>query len=181
MLYLIDGYNLLHAMGLLGKRVGPQGLAKARLALLGLLSGAMGKDAGSVTVVFDAAGAPPGTPDHQEYQGIRVRFAIDQDQADDLIESTILESSAPRQLTVVSDDRRIRNAARKRKCHSIGCLDFLDELTRHRRRGRSPRETQPEKKAANKQDLDFWLQEFGHLDNEMDMKELYQPFDFEED
>ena len=34
-LYLIDGYNLLHAMGVLQGRVGPLGLEKARLRLLG--------------------------------------------------------------------------------------------------------------------------------------------------
>jgi len=38
--YLIDGFNLLHGIGVLRARVGPQGLEKARLRLLGLLYGA---------------------------------------------------------------------------------------------------------------------------------------------
>jgi predicted RNA-binding protein with PIN domain len=181
MLYLIDGYNLLHAMGLLRKRVGPQGLAKARLGLLGLIGGAMGTTASSVTVVFDAVNAPPDTQDHQEHLGIQVRFAIDQDQADDLIESMIRESSAPKQLTVVSDDRRLRNAARKRKCLSVGCLDFLDDLARHRKRRRSSPVSHSDKKGTSKLESEFWLQEFRHLDDEVDMKELFQKFDFEEE
>jgi len=178
MFYLIDGYNLLHAMGILTGKVGPQGLAKARLGLLGLLSGAMGKDASTVTVVFDAAAAPPGLTGDQEYQGIRVRFAVEHDQADDLIESLIRNSSAPKQLTVISDDRRIQKAARRRGCKSIGCLDFVEDLARHRRRRGPLPEAHGGKKPATKNETKFWLQEFAHLDDENEMKELFQPFDF---
>jgi predicted RNA-binding protein with PIN domain len=180
MLYLIDGYNLLHAMGVLGGRLGPEGLAKARLGLLGLLGGALKEDASSVTVVFDAAGAPPGLVDDQECQGIHVRFAIDQDQADDLIELIIRENSAPKQLAVVSDDRRIRKAAQRRGCKAVGCADFLEKLTRRRHAKRSTGATGAEHKPSAKNESDFWLQEFAHLDDEKEMKELFQPFNFGE-
>ena len=59
--YVIDGYNLLHAMGLLGGRAGPHGLEKARGQLVGLLRGGFGGQAGAVTVVFDAANAHAGS------------------------------------------------------------------------------------------------------------------------
>ena len=55
--YLIDGYNLLYAMGVLVGPVGPTGLAKARLRLLGLLHGAHGEESAAVTVVFPAGAA----------------------------------------------------------------------------------------------------------------------------
>jgi len=180
MLYLIDGYNLLHAMGVLGGRLGREGLAKARLGLSGLLRGALKEDASRVTVVFDAAGAPPGLVGDQESQGIHVRFAIGQEQADDLIEFMIRESSAPKQLAVVSDDRRIRKAAQRRGCISVGCADFLDELARRRRRKHSTNVTSAEKKPPTKNESEFWLQEFAHLDDEKEMKDLFQPFDFDE-
>src|SRR5205809_7364029 len=121
MRYLIDGYNLLYAMGVLRNRAGPTGLQKARRGLLGLLRGAYGEEAAEVTVVFDAAGAPPGAAEEEHYQGIHVRYAIHQDQADDLIEALIRHHSAPRQLTVVSDDHRIQQAARRRQCTVQGC------------------------------------------------------------
>jgi predicted RNA-binding protein with PIN domain len=178
MFYLIDGYNLLHAMGILGNRVGPQGLAKARLGLSGLLRGALKEDASNVTVVYDAAGAPPGLVDDQVYQGIHVRFAIDQHQADDLIESIIGECSSPKHLAVVSDDRRIRKAAQRRGCKSVRCADFLEDLARGRHRQRSTGVTNAEKKPSVNNESDFWLQEFAHLDDEKEMKELFQPFDF---
>src|SRR5690348_14856082 len=103
---LIDGYNLLHAMGLLHGRVGPTGLQKARLRLLGLLRGCYEDAAPEVTVVFDAAGAPPGVEGDQEYQGIHIVFAVRKQTADDVIEHLIKRDSAPRQLVVVSDDHR---------------------------------------------------------------------------
>jgi|SRR6266436_1215560 len=179
MLYLIDGYNLLHAMGVLGGRVGPHGLAKARLSLLGLLRGAMDKDASSVTVVFDAANAPPGAIDDQEHAGIHVRFALDHAQADDLIESMIRESPTPKQLTVVSDDRRIQKAARRGRCLAVGCLDFLEDLNQRRRRHSSSATPQSEKMSGSRKDLEKWTKEFAHLDDEKEMKELFGP-DFDE-
>ena len=63
MKYLVDGYNLLHALGLLQARAGPAGLHKARLGLLGLLHRALGAESSSVTVIFDANQAPAGLPE----------------------------------------------------------------------------------------------------------------------
>src|SRR5205823_1122073 len=180
MAYLIDGYNLLHAMGVLPRRVGPHGLEKARQRLLGLLQGALGAEATDVTVVFDAAGAPAGAQHEQDYQGIHIRFAVEVEEADDLIEDLIRHSSAPKQLTVVSDDHRLQEAARRRQCGVLGCLDFLDELDRARRSHKAKSATEPEKQVSS-QDKDRWLRAFADLDHEPEMKELFGPFDFEEE
>jgi uncharacterized protein len=179
MRYLIDGYNLLHAMGALQGRVGPQGLEKARQRLLGLLHGAFRQNPSNVTVVFDAANSPPDVPDEQEYQGIHVRFAVHQEQADDLIESLIQHSSAPRQLAVVSDDHRLQQAARRRDCQALGCLDFLEELAHGYRKQRRPPASAPaEKQPLSQQEMQMWLSQFAYLDDEPEMKELFGPFDF---
>jgi hypothetical protein len=129
MRYLIDGYNLLHAMGLLAGRVGPRGLEKARLALLGRLHGLCGDVPGRVTVVFDASGAGRGASAEQDYHGVRVRFALGEE-ADDVIEDLIRRDPSPGDLTVVSDDLRLRQAARRRRCPALGCLDFIEQATR---------------------------------------------------
>jgi len=181
MRYLIDGYNLLHAMGLLQKRMGPTGLEKARRGLLGLLHGAFGDEAAQVTVVFDAAHAPRGSAEVQTYRGIEVRFAIHHQQADDLIETLIDHSASPRQLTVISDDHRIQKAARKRRCTAQGCGDFLDWLNQHRVKRIRPRGEEPVKpEESSRAETQHWLKEFGDLDNDPDMKELFDPFGFEE-
>jgi len=180
--YLIDGYNLLHAMGVLHGRAGPGGLEKARLRLLGLLRGAYGEEAPLVTVVFDASGALPGAEEEQDYQGIRVRFAVHQQQADDLIELLIQRASAPQHLIVVSDDHRLQKAARRRRCAVLGCLDFLEELDRRRRpkRGQADPGTD-QKPAASASDLQQWLREFAGLEKDPDWKDLFNPYEFEEE
>jgi len=175
--YLIDGYNLLYAMGALHARVGPDGLQKARLRLLGLLHGCYGDEAGTVTVVFDAAGAPPGAPEEHEYHGLHVRYAVHQQQADDLIEFLIQHDSAPRQLVVVSDDRRLQNAARRRHCTVLGCLDYLEDVQQRReRRRRKPREAE-KKPALSSEEMRHWLAEFRDLADDPQLKELFEPFD----
>lgn len=180
--YLIDGYNLVHVMGLVPRRLGPLSLEKARRGLLGFLSKAHGDEAGQVTVVFDAASAPKGAPEVLDYQGIHVHFAIHHQEADDLIELLIQQASAPRQLTVVSDDHRIQQAARRHQCPVLGCLDYLEEMQPRRQ----PR-TRPAGEAAEKpstltpQEMQRWLADFGGLENDPDLKEWFEMDQFEED
>lgn len=183
MLFLIDGYNLLHALGVLPQRTAARGLEAARGRLLGLLRGSYGDDAWQVTVVFDAARAPPGAEAEQTYHGIQVRFAVGEHQADDLIEKLIRKASAPKQLTVVSDDHRIQQAARRRRCTVVGCAAYLQQLERQRRQVRpKPKPETPAKpETASSADTQFWLKEFGDLDDDPDFKEAFNPFDFEED
>lgn len=181
MAYLIDGYNLLYAMGVLRGRVGPAGLLKARLRLLGLLASVYRQTSGKVTVVFDAAGAPPEGSDREDYDGIEVRYAVKHAQADDLIEELIRHASAPRQLSVVSDDHRLQRAARQRSCEVLGCGDYLDTLERLRRAGRHARPPASEKKERlTERETQDWLKEFGELENDPSLQspEFYR---FEDD
>jgi hypothetical protein len=159
MRYVIDGYNLLYATGLAHARMGPHGLEKARRALLGRLGASGGA---AVTVVFDASRPPPGAPAEQDHQGVRVLFAL-QREADDLIEELIREDSAPRGLTVVSDDRRVRRAARRRHCAVLGCLDFLEQLSRPAAPAAPPDEAPAKPKGVSREEAEHWLREFADL------------------
>jgi predicted RNA-binding protein with PIN domain len=174
--YLIDGYNLLHAMGVVQGRLGPDGLEKARLRLLGLLRGAYGvEEASRVTVVFDAAGAPPGATEVSDYKGIRVRFAVRQPEADDLIESLIGQDSAPKNLRVVSDDQRVQQAARRRRCTAVGCAEYLEWLQHHRRQ-RLPRDSRAAGKpeAVSEAEAQWGLRAFAALQDDPDAKALFE-------
>jgi predicted RNA-binding protein with PIN domain len=180
-IYLIDGYNLLHAMGALSGRVGPHGLEKARARLLGLLAGGFGDEAGSVTVVFDAANAPPHAPAEQSFRGVQVRFAVRHEEADDLIELLLRHESAPQRVTLVSDDHRLQQAARRRACRVQGCGEFLEWLDRHRRDRQRPLAAAPEKRdRLSEAEMQSWLEEFADLADDPQFKELFEPFPFEE-
>jgi predicted RNA-binding protein with PIN domain len=179
--YLIDGYNLLYAMGVLHGRAGPTGLQKARLALLGLLKSTYGDEAATVTVVFDAAHAFPGATEVQEYEGIQVRFAVQEQEADDLIEAIIRQDSVPRQLTVVSDDHRLQKAARRRKCIALGCGDYLDWLTEHRRQRRQDQVDTPAKPTnLSEHETNQWLREFADLREDPALRQLSDPVEWQD-
>jgi predicted RNA-binding protein with PIN domain len=165
MRYLIDGYNLLHAMGLLHGKVGPHGLEKARLALLGRLCGAYGNDTGRLTIVFDASRAPPGAVAEEDYHGIHVRYALDSE-ADEVIENLIQQEATPRQLTVVSDDHRIQQAGRRRRCSVCSCLDYLEEIERQRRRRKSALPDVAKPEDISSEEAQHWLREFADLVDE---------------
>src|SRR5262249_29024304 len=136
--YLIDGYNLLHALGAVRKRAGPRDLEKARFLLLDLLRNTYGDAAAHVTVVFDAAQAPPRLPETEEFHGIHVRYAIHEKQADDLRGVMLGSERAPESLTVFPDDHRIKRAARRGRCIVMGCGAFLDWLMEQRRKSDRP-------------------------------------------
>ena len=118
---IIDGYNLLHAVGIHAARRGPQNLEGARGMLLQFLAAALStKVLQRTTVVFDSGpNAPRGLPCTIVEQGMTVRFSAGYENADALIEELILACSAPRGLTVVSSDHRIQRAARRRRAEAI--------------------------------------------------------------
>lgn len=177
MLYLIDGYNLLFALGVLLKgRTGPKVLEKARHRLLELLHDAYGEGSAAVTVVFDAKHAPPGLPAELDYRGVRVAFAVHEAEADDLIEQLIRQASVPHRLTVVSDDHRIREAARRRHCVVQGCGDFLDALDARRRTPPARSAAEPAKPdAVSPEEAGHWLREFADLADDPALRELFDP------
>jgi predicted RNA-binding protein with PIN domain len=180
-MFLLDGYNLLHAMGILHGRVGPFGLQKARLGLLGLLHATYREQASGVTVVFDAAHAPPGASEDEEYEGIHIRWAVNQESADDLIESLITRCSAPKQLTVVSDDHRIQRAALRRHCQALGCLDYLEWLERRRRERQHKASGEASKpKHLSEEESQYWLRQFADLEGSPEMKKLFDPVEWKD-
>jgi predicted RNA-binding protein with PIN domain len=176
-LYLIDGYNLLYALGVLLKgRTGPKVLQKARRFLLNLLHDRCEDATTTVTVVFDAKQAPPGLPDEVDDRGIHVVFAVHEEEADDLIEQLIRQAAVPHQLTVVSDDHRIREAGRRRQCVVQTCGDFLDFLDRqHRRRPTAPHAEPVKPEGVSREETQRWLREFADLADDPGMKELFDP------
>jgi hypothetical protein len=175
---LIDGYNLMYAGGLLGKPLRPDGFRKVRTRFLNDLADALGPvDAHATTVVFDASAAPGGVPSASTHKGLSVVYAVDEASADDRIERLIAGHPRPQALTVVSSDRRVRQAASRRKARSLSADEFWVELdARKARKGRAtplrpPPSERPRASELSPEEAAYWLQEFGDLDQRPETRE----------
>jgi predicted RNA-binding protein with PIN domain len=127
--FLIDGYNLLHAVGWATRKKMPSGtLEAARRKLLDWLAASVPLKSGTAVfrVVFDAqkGPAPSGGRSHR---GVLVQFAYRRT-ADDVIEELLDAERAPREVTVVSNDGRLVEAARRTGSRGWACQEFVDWL-----------------------------------------------------
>ncbi len=142
---IIDGYNLLHAAGMMPGHIDGAMLAKARARLLRFLEGRISSsERERTTIVFDVNRTMAEVSERETIHGMTVLNAIAYPDADTLIEQLIREHSAPKQLVVVSGDHRLHKAARARKSKPLDSEDFYEELTRKsRKRSRSKPSSNP--------------------------------------
>lgn len=174
--WIIDGYNLLNATGIVGRPPGGDGsnpmhhapypclpdrsLERSRLALLNFLADRLDPaELARTTIVFDSHGAPKKLPRLLVHRGLTVRFAAQYDSADTMIEELIREDTAPRQLTVVSSDHRVRKAARRRRAKAVKSELWFAELCRRRHLG-VPATAKPPQPLLE-EEVSRWLSEFG--------------------
>lgn len=123
--FLIDGYNLMYAVGYANKAMSAGELARGRARLLDWIADLRGDRPDTVRVVFDAAGGKKSG--EATHRGLFVRFSHKQS-ADDVIEALIAGEKKPQQLAVVSNDNRLRDAAKRRRCAVYSSDAFVDWL-----------------------------------------------------
>jgi predicted RNA-binding protein with PIN domain len=176
--FLIDGYNLLHALGIFPRQVKPQALERARVRMLELIADAHKDRNEPVTVVFDARNAPRKLKAVQHFRGIEVLYAVKHDEADDLIEEQIRQHATPRQLTVVSDDHRLQQAGRRRRCQVLKCAEYLDQACDRRPPAPPAAAQDDEEKQARltESEIRHWMEEFRDLAQDQAWNEM-NPFD----
>ena len=172
----------MHAAGLVrGKLIGKQ-LEGARLRLMKRLAHQMTKETrAATTVVFDAKSLLVVGSREELLEGMRVLYPEPGHEADELIEEMIAQDPHPRQLRIVSSDRRLHRAARERLATAINSDRFLDELDERKaapaESGASPtshsRSPVPiPKEAARTEgdlhaampDVEYWLKQFGEIE-----------------
>jgi hypothetical protein len=127
--FIIDGYNLMHAVGSAPPpKATPAAFDAARKRFLDWLADSppIKADPSAVRVVFDAQNSKRdfGSTSHR---GLTVTFSFRQT-ADDLIEALINVHPNPQSLRVVSNDSRLRVFARRHKCKPTSCGEFVDWL-----------------------------------------------------
>ncbi|MBQ4144687.1 MAG: NYN domain-containing protein [Thermoguttaceae bacterium] len=171
---LIDGYNMICALGILpglgGRRALPVGkLAGARTSLLKLLANDLSEPyRRQTTVVFDALEPPKMVPDSFRYEGIEVVFSRGYDTADEYIIELILAQKRNADWMVVSSDHRIQNAARRRRMVFFDSDEwFYDRMPEPVKSPPKPipkPKEKPEKPSC--EDAAYWLSVFGGCDDE---------------
>lgn len=124
--YLVDGYNVAHALfGREARRASPEELREALLRRLRRY----GHRRRKVTVVFDGgiAGASPGDRIRGGAE-LEVRYAPS---ADDEIVSLVRDAPAPARVRVVTRDREVETRSRSLGARVVRVIDFLEELEAH--------------------------------------------------
>ncbi len=159
MTFLIDGYNLMHATGILGVGTPVGGLERARKRFLDWLATASKERTALLRVVFDAQSAPKQSPE-SDHRGVRVLFSFRQT-ADDLIEELLAVEKMPAQVTVVSNDTRLQAAGKRRGTGVYTCEQFVDWLITDANESPSP-PLQPDKpeQSATEDEMAAWLSAF---------------------
>ena len=166
--YIVDGYNvILHGGFESGKGRGSDGrIADYRYLFLKSLSRYAMKKAVRITVVWDG-GSSTSHPRSETVDGVQSIYTPPGLSADEHIVRMVEKRSNPREVTVVSDDRRhIVGVVRNLGSQTMGVRQFLslvgNGLKRNTGRGNPSARgvDSDEKKEANDLSVDDWLKLF---------------------
>lgn len=182
---IIDGYNLMHSVGYARERYGQGGLERSRHRLLRFLAYRLDlEERRRTTVVFDARQIPFDGVRELKFEEMTVLFNAAGSDADTLIEELIREHSAPKQLEVISGDRRLQKAIRRRKGIAVESEDFARLL--RKREGIVPGSSQdaelptetdekPASAEPSPSDTEYWMDVFGEVDVSETVPEPIRP------
>ena len=154
---VIDGYNLLHTAR------GVEGCSHlGRRQLCEMVAGWSHRTGEPALLVFDGAQPSEALASQLHAEGVDVVYSGADRSADEVIGEQIRVSSAPRRLIVISTDRAIRQAARRRRCPHATSAEFLELMARVLSRPQRPQVEPPEKrKGTPPEEVDDWLRQFG--------------------
>ncbi|MFN0135874.1 MAG: NYN domain-containing protein [Phycisphaerae bacterium] len=162
---LIDGNNLQHA----AFDAQPE-LPVGRVMMCQILGSWASRSAERITVVFDGP-SPEGDLLRQFGDSfVTVRFSGHGVSADSVIAQLVEGDSAPRRLVVVSTDRQVAKAARRRRAKAERSDDFWARVTRDLARPRPESLEPPEKRrgVSDAESTGEWMRKLGFDDNPAD-------------
>jgi predicted RNA-binding protein with PIN domain len=143
---LVDGYSLLHNWPELAPDR-PRHSAAAREELIRILRQYRDTVGTPITIVFDGAGAPVGTPKAQSTPELEILYSKAGQTADDIIERATHRLGAFGEVLVVTDDFAERDTVLSVGGMASSCLNFIQtventltelqrDLKRHNRKER---------------------------------------------
>ncbi len=126
---IIDGYNLMHAMGIAKQRYSDGELERCRKRMQRTLADLLDESVlNRATVVYDAFESRSDGRRSFRANGMQIRFAPMGLCADSEIEFLLKSHSVPKRVLVVSSDHRLHKAANARKASVVDSEDFWSSL-----------------------------------------------------
>jgi uncharacterized protein len=124
---LVDGYSLLHNWPQLapGK---PRHSAAARDELIHWLTQYRDAIGTPITIVFDGAGAPVGTPKPISSPELEILYTRAGQTADDVIERAAMRFTSYGEVLVVTDDYKERDTVLSVGGMAASCLNFIQDI-----------------------------------------------------
>ena len=157
MIYLIDGHNLLFA----ARGYAEEFAVLSEEMICPYLDEYFRRIHRKAYVVFDGVG-PSNKAFFRRFNNIAVNFSGQYREADDILEEEIASDSAPKRLIVVSTDRRIKDAARRRKSSTVDSLDFWHNLINVLSKPERVSPEPPEKRRGlTESEAKYWFKLFG--------------------
>ena len=154
---VIDGTNLLWAL----QEAYDEREVTTEVALCRVLGRYLALTGDDGVVVFDGAG-PTDQSVFANLGRLEIVFSGFHGDADTVIEEKIKANTAPRRLTVVSSDRRLRKAAAARKATAMKSERFWEQVRNELQR-KKPLQKEPEEKqeGLTESEAEQWMELFG--------------------
>jgi predicted RNA-binding protein with PIN domain len=152
---IIDGHNLLWSI-----KNTEEDPFITDIALCKILDGYFGITGDRAEIIFDGIG-PPNKTEFETIKNVEVTFSGRATDCDTVIEQRILDSTAPKLLTIISSDRRLRDAASARKTTAVNSEDFWDEVKKRLARQKTIKEPPGKRKGLTESETELWLKTFG--------------------
>ena len=155
-MFIIDGHNLLHSIHKEDPHSGPI----RDVQLCWIVGRYLKQISQTGEIIFDGTG-PRDKSGFDNISNLEVFFAGLGTDADTVIEDKIGANTAPRRLTIVSSDRRLRKAARARKAISVKSEVFWNNIQKQLSRKKTAKEPAAKRRGISDGETKQWLEYFG--------------------
>jgi len=155
-MFIIDGHNLLHSI----QKVDESSESISDVQLCRIIGRYLKLISQSGEIIFDGTG-PRDKSGFDDISNLEVFFAGLGTDTDTVIEDKIRASTAPKRLTIVSSDRRLRKAARTRKATSLKSEVFWNNIHKQLTRKRPEKEPPAKRQGLTDGETEQWLEFFG--------------------
>ena len=153
---IIDGHNLLHTI----KKTDEELHTITDVWLCRAISKYLKLTGEKGEIIFDGTG-PPDKTGFNNISHLEVLFSGRDSDTDTVIENKISADSAPKRLTIVSSDRRLRKAAQTRKATSLKSEQFWAIVEKELSRKRPEKEPSAKRRGLNESETRQWMKFFG--------------------